>query len=73
MNQLRLCSGCNLVHFCSDECARRAWKEMGHKAECKAAAAGAAGAAAAAAAGRGSGGGAVVVGGGGGEKQGKRR
>lgn len=32
-------TGCRAVYFCGEECARRAWKEMGHKAECKAAAA----------------------------------
>lgn len=36
-------TGCRSVYFCGEECSTRAWKEMGHKAECKAAAAAATG------------------------------
>lgn len=29
------CAGCQRAHYCSKECQTRAWKEKGHKAECK--------------------------------------
>eukprot|EP00613_Pedinella_sp_CCMP2098_P044299 CAMPEP_0171798214 /NCGR_PEP_ID=MMETSP0991-20121206/70436_1 /TAXON_ID=483369 /ORGANISM="non described non described, Strain CCMP2098" /LENGTH=483 /DNA_ID=CAMNT_0012409461 /DNA_START=42 /DNA_END=1489 /DNA_ORIENTATION=- len=35
--QLRTCSGCHARHYCSTECARRAWGgHAGHKVECTA-------------------------------------
>ncbi|KLO07110.1 hypothetical protein SCHPADRAFT_664388 [Schizopora paradoxa] len=29
------CAGCGMAHYCSKDCQARAWKEKGHKAECK--------------------------------------
>ncbi|KLO20020.1 hypothetical protein SCHPADRAFT_25259 [Schizopora paradoxa] len=29
------CAGCGMAHYCSKDCQGRAWKEKGHKAECK--------------------------------------
>jgi hypothetical protein len=40
--RLRLCRGCRLVRFCSQECMRQQWTSAGHKPACKAAQAAAA-------------------------------
>lgn len=29
------CAGCGKAHYCSKDCQARAWKERGHRAECK--------------------------------------
>ncbi|KLO13744.1 hypothetical protein SCHPADRAFT_351178 [Schizopora paradoxa] len=29
------CAGCGMAHYCSRECQSRAWKEKGHRTECK--------------------------------------
>ncbi|KLO07107.1 hypothetical protein SCHPADRAFT_945541 [Schizopora paradoxa] len=29
------CAGCGMAHYCSKDCQSRAWKEKGHRAECK--------------------------------------
>lgn len=35
--ELKVCTGCKVAYFCGAECQMRAWKQLGHKAECKAA------------------------------------
>ncbi|KLO07108.1 hypothetical protein SCHPADRAFT_909777 [Schizopora paradoxa] len=29
------CAGCGMAHYCSKDCQSQAWKERGHRAECK--------------------------------------
>ncbi|KLO13733.1 hypothetical protein SCHPADRAFT_889832 [Schizopora paradoxa] len=29
------CAGCGMAHYCSKDCQSRAWKEKGHRTECK--------------------------------------
>ncbi len=29
------CAGCGMAHYCSKDCQARAWKEKGHRSECK--------------------------------------